>query len=369
MDRPAIADAIRNQLGQATRQGLFVAKASRRGLAVDIDGRPVTVSPDSVSQIIEDLAAVDVSAYTRQLRVGPLSQINLDPVALLKLRATLLLGTGEARWLSPDERRAALSRTFPRPRSALRPSESRETFLAGYHELPRVERERLLTDISEVIAAELVATTVVKSNSARDAAPPRREGTVRILEYDDAHVWPSVPGQPTIVTRRRTIRSLVDGLTEYRQSYSVNSASGATPRPWIVGIGELAVENLRSFEEDGMRGYRYDLVFTFPPLNAQEDRVLQWTVEVAPDEEAPDASEGLWVFGLAPHDPVDRAHISVRFSTARQPREAWRVDNVVPANVRLESSRADRLQPVDGFVEAEWQEVPRGLACALVCIW
>ncbi|WP_336855950.1 hypothetical protein [Sinomonas albida] len=351
-------------LGGGTRNGLHGTNGLKQ--AVDLDNGHLLDT-----QFIEDAVGAqsrkDISSYVRELYQRRVAALSLDPSELLKLQATLLLGLGEARYLTSEERRLALARTYrvyvP---PGMKSPEGIHQFRDSFREIRRAERDDLIKRIADVVAEML----------HKPQAPLATVGTktpweYEILEAQDDYIYPAkAEGQTRTVLRKRTIRSVVSALTKFRQTYTDRTLGGAMPDVQNVGQGQLTIENLRPSEENGVPGYRYDVVITFPPLQREAAPIeIAWLLThrlTAEDQWHPGASHFV---RLTPSVPIGKLSISVRFSAPEIPTDIWRIDNVPPQNALRTGVRGEALTPRNDRVAAEWNEITLGRTCGIVWQW
>lgn len=350
-------------LGASTRNGLHGTNGQKT--AVDL-GNGHLLDIQFIENAVSAQSRKDISSYVLELYQGRVATLALEPSELLKLRATLLLGLGEARYLTSDERRVALARTYrvyvPPGRKS---PEGIHQFRDSYRDVRRVEREDLLAGVAGIVLEILESPQTPVATVG-----PKTPWTYEILEAQDDYVYPgSAEGQIRTVVRRRTIRSTVPALTEFRQTYTDRTPGGAMPEVQNVGQGQLTIENLRAYDENGVIGYRYDVVISFPPLQRGKPVEVAWLLThrlIAEDWSRPGA---LHHVRLTPSVPIGKLSISVRFSAPEVPEQIWRLDNVPPPNVLQSGARGEALTPSHGRVEASWEDITLGRACGIVWYW
>lgn len=350
-------------LGASTRNGLH--GTTRQKTAVDLgNGHLLDI------QFIEDAVSAqsrkDISSYVLDLYQGRVATLALEPSELLKLRATLLLGLGEARYLTSDERRVALARTY---RVYVRSGEKRlegiHQFRDSYQKMRRVEREEVLAAVASIIVERLKSPEVSIATVGLKAP-----WTYEIVEAQDEYVYPArAEGQIRTVIRRRTIRPTVPALTEFRQTYTDRTPGGTMPEVQNVGQGQLTIENLRDYEENGVPGYRYDIVVTFPPLPRGEPLEVAWLLTHRLTHRDQWRPSSVHRVHLTPAVPIGKLSISVRFSPPEIPEEIWRIDNVPPQNVLQAQARGEALTPSHNRVQAKWEDITLGRTCGIVWYW
>lgn len=358
---------IRRLLARATRHGIYTSASTRAGLPLPSIQSDFRLSLEMVDQVVQDSTPVDVSNLVRTLYVRRVDDLGLDPVAILKLRAIYLLGLDEARYLTGEERRLGLARTYRfSPQSGENAFGREAQYRNRSTDVYRAERDALLDQIANLLVASLTApeATVVDELPARtkDSARP-----YRILEYEDQHVVPAHSDHRRWVMRRRRIEALRDGVTEFRQQYTVVSSLGATPIPKHVGVGQMLMERARPHAENDELGFRYDLVFTFPPLQRGQTRVLQWTVELGRDANRSGGS-GVNTAQVIPSVEIGYAIIGVRFESSLEPASCWRFDDIAAGDGKLEHL-ATEVPIEDGYVCAEWPNPALGRASGLGWRW
>lgn len=350
-------------LGASTRNGLHVS--NRPKTAVDLgNGRLLDIQ--FIEGAVSAQSRKDISSYVLELYQGRVATLALEPSELLKLRATLLLGLGEARYLTSDERRLALARTYrvyvPPGR---KPPEGIHQFRDSYRDVRRVEREDVLAGVAGIVV-EMLESPQFPVATVSSKTP----WTYEIVDAQDDYVYPaSAEGQIRTVIRRRTIRSTVPALTEFRQTYTDRTPGGAMPEVQNVGQGQLTIENLRAYHENGVPGYRYDIVITFPPLQRGVPLEVAWLLThrlTDQDQWRPGAVHHVQ---LTPVVPIGKLSIGVRFSPPEVPEEIWRIDNVPPQNIRQAHARGKNLAPSHDRVQAKWEDVTLGHACGIVWHW
>jgi hypothetical protein len=246
-----------------------------------------------------------------------------------------------------------------------KPLEGIHQFRDSYQKVRRVEREEVLATVASIIVEQLKSPEVPIATVGSKAP-----WTYEIVEAQDEYVYPArAEGQTRTVIRRRTIRPTVPALTEFRQTYTDRTPGGAMPEVQNFGQGQLTIENLRDYEENGVPGYRYDIVVTFPPLPHGEPLEVAWLLThrlTHHDQWRPGAVHHVQ---LSPAVPVGKLSISVRFSSPEVPKEIWRFDNVSPQNVLQAHARGESLIPNHERVQATWVGITLGRACGIVWYW
>lgn len=350
-------------LGASTRNGLY----RTNGLVKVVDlGNGRRLDSKGVEDAINARSQKDISPYVLTLCNGRAATLALGSSDLLKLRATLLLGLGEARFLTSDERRMAFARTYrvyiPAGRKAL---EGIDQFRDRYQDVRRVEREEVIATVADIILEWLKI-----QQPSVDIVGSKAPWTYEIVDAQDDYLYPaSVEGQVRTVIRRRTIRSIAPAITEFRQTYSDRVPGGSMPEARNVGQGQLTIQNLRPYEENGAPGYRYDIVISFPPLQRGKTLEIGWLLThqlTKRDQWGPGIIHRVQ---LTPAVPIGKLSISVRFSPPLVPSNIWRVDNVAPQNIIQVEARGEALTPTQDRVQAVWEGVTLGRACGIVWNW
>lgn len=364
MARTEPEETIYRALAGATRGGLHSASSTERGVLVEIDGREIPVAPGLIEQIVADTSPVDVAGHIAALRQQRMDELGLDVASTGKLRYMLALGLGPARLLNTADRQLALSRTYYR-QSRLRVLEGSQRYLDRYKDLPRGEREALLDTLAKTIVAEFKRPMYVDPPSSTISAD---EGFITV-DYLDQHVIPTRPGRRRTVTRTRKIRANRNGVTEFRRSYFITQTRSADPLPYLLGAGGFSVENKRPHSESGgLEGYKYDIVIVFPPMKPGDERTLQWTVDVHQADLAQER-RGTQTISLTSIAPIEHASISVRLDPAPAGIEFHRIDGCNPHDVDLVDQAAAAVVVIDGYGQAEWDQVQPGLTYGLRWRW
>lgn len=362
-DRQQLENEVTRYLRASTRGGVH-ASTSRRSPTGLLGTERLDVA--LIEQVIDTQSPKNVDHFVNELYKHRVDISALEPAALLKLRAMLLLGLGEAQHLTSDERRDAFARTYRKYRaSGTVAAQGVSQFRERYSEVRRAEREDLIARIARLVTKELSDT--------RPSAPPARNTLpweFEIAEGRDEYIYPArAEGNELTVIRSRTVRSTTPALAEYRQTYTDRSPGGALPHIQNIGQGNLRMENLRPYEEDGTPGYRYDVVITFPPVPHGKTVDIAWILTHR------FTAENQWKPGhkrfarLTPVTAVDKFMIGVRFTEPETPTEIWRLDNISPQNALEPSSRGAPIDIIQGRAEAAWENLVLGRTCGIVWHW
>lgn len=373
MDDEKLTNDIVDLLGTATKHGIYLAKTTKRGLTLRPFGAPFELHLQALEQIVQAISSVDVSTYITRLLQARLAHLDLDPAALLKLRATLALGLASARYADPQDRRLALARTYreyvPPGRT---PPAGAERYRDAYSRLRRVERDQLLRDIAVSVSEHLTQVELSEPrgvNPTVEAEVTNGKDDYRIVSFTDRHVFPEPPSRRMIVYRTREIKALRNGVTQFRQQYSLFTSSGARPHPKIIGIGAMEVHGVRGEVQNELPGYRYDLIINFPPLAKDRTYLLTWMVESDAAPRDLGVGDGVYTIDLVPRAQIEHAEISARFAAGLQPTEVWRLDDVVAGDARLPDAATAALSLDNGYVEAAWQHPRPGRASGIAWRW
>lgn len=364
-----VESEIRRLLGQATRHGIYTSTATRRGLSLPSVRPDFQLAPEAVDQVVQDSTATDVTRWINVLYVKRADALPPETRDIFKLRAMLLLGLGQARYLTSDERRLALARTYRKNVAPGQdPPSGANQFRNQVTTFYRAERDQLLDAIATLVAGS-IADVGASDTHARNLAGFRAPAIdYRVVDYDDQHFYPASGAHHRSVIRRRTIIALRDGVSQYRSQFTVTSVRGVSPVPKIVGIGQLTVEHDRPHEENGQAGRRYDLVIDFPPLAKGQTRLLQWIVD---REQQPTRAGGVGVqsVNVIPTVEIEHATISVQFEPPVAPSRCWQFDSIEPGDVAIEERASRELELRSGAIQGEWDHPRLGRATGISWRW
>ncbi|MDQ1175018.1 hypothetical protein QE430_003325 [Microbacterium testaceum] len=274
VEKKSNVEKLARAITQAGRHGLKRSSSFDPGVELAVEASTVLVTAAIVEQAISDLSPEPLQEQVRTLlRSRSESVQDLKPASLLKLRAILYLGLGEAQYVHSGERRESLVRTYtayvpvgkPAPRGV-------EAFRVGKNNLSRAEREDLARLIAETVLDKLSKLQVSEDanfDSRFETTPHANDGDAfAIVKYVDQHVYPA-RGEGTMVVRRtRKLRALRDGVDSFTAHYATLSRTGPEWHPRITGFGDLTVSNVRKQAVDERTGVHVRRSHPFPrPLS------------------------------------------------------------------------------------------------------
>jgi len=191
-------------------------------------------------------------------------------------------------------------------------------------------------------------------------------------DFDGTYVFPSRQGEPLESMQVRRLRAISNDITVWRHyAYVRDRGTGSIPELSLFGHGSVRIIDTHLDSDTGMRTFITEV--TFPkPIKYGETVEFTLIKRVNGNLDKFIREEGWDWFGLISLlSPAKHAKISLRFPPGKQPRQAWRYEDIVSGLVRPGSPSSDTKLQIDpsGYVSCAWNNLSAGYSYGISIDW